>query len=393
MDLRPLAAVVLVLVARSASSGPITAEAHGSSSPTPSFSAPLANGDFTIDTLYSFPIGDGEDDWTTWTFDLAADPGFLSFPTARPLAVARLTLELTPGHGLVASDEVSIEGLAPIASSAIHGLPVGVTSTVELDLLAHYSSAEILGELDAGSGALPMLYQDDAIVSYARLDLESVPEPASAVLLLLGGIILGLAAARRRWHATGTAMLLIASSASAASISAEAWGSASPPVVHTVPLVNGDFVLTHPYPLSFPVGDGVDDETRWVFDFAGNPDFESFATTRPLRRAQLTLTLSVGHYWIRSDEVSIEGLAPIQTPAIQMLPVGVTRTVEIELLGYYSSAEILGRLVAESGSLSMYYQDDAIVSFARLELESVPEPSSFLLVFAGIAALGRIRRG
>jgi hypothetical protein len=186
----PVLLAVVMLCAELAAAGPIYAEAHGSSSPTPSFTAPLQNGDFAIDTLYGLPVGEGEDDWTSWTFDLASHPSFAGFPTSAPLATAKLTLTLTVGDVWIMSDEVSLGGLPPVITPTIQTLPVGVTSTVTLDLLEHYSSAAILGVVEASAGQVPVLYHDDATVSYARLDLESVPEPSSLLLVLVGIAVL-----------------------------------------------------------------------------------------------------------------------------------------------------------------------------------------------------------
>ncbi|MCP4351094.1 MAG: hypothetical protein GY795_36985, partial [Desulfobacterales bacterium] len=52
-------------------------------------------------------------------------------------------------------------------------------------------------------------------------------------------------------------------------------------------------------------------------------------------------------------------LSAIITPEIQNLDAGVTTSVELDLLDYYSDTDIIGALSANGGKLPMYYQDDA----------------------------------
>ena len=84
-------------------------------------------------------------------------------------------------------DHVKIVPLDWIESSIIQTLPVNTISTFSLDMLDFYSSSDVLGSLVANSGGIPMHYHDDALVSYAKLELTSVPLPPAAwagVLLL-----------------------------------------------------------------------------------------------------------------------------------------------------------------------------------------------------------------
>jgi hypothetical protein len=79
----------------------------------------------------------------------------------------------------------------------IQSLPVNVTNTVTIDLLSYYTSAEILGEINAGM--LDMQYGDDAFVTYAEINLtNAIPEPAS--MLLVSGALAVLYVSRRRVH-------------------------------------------------------------------------------------------------------------------------------------------------------------------------------------------------
>jgi hypothetical protein len=74
------------------------------------------------------------------------------------------------------------------------------------------------------------------------------------------------------------------------------------------------------------------------------------------------------------------------------MTVGQTKTVTLDLLNVlpsYTSAAILSKLVG--GLLTMSYQDDAIISSATLTLTAVPEPATFGLFGAALAAIGVLR--
>lgn len=195
--------ILTLVFAGSASALSVTDTATGALIPNrtiyPGF---VQNGDFTI--TGGGPgapiVGDGIDEYTTWVFDFTADPGFGAFSaSAMPLTSALLKLTLTPRSGLITTDFIRIEGLSnitdPIQSLSV--LPLGVTTTVEIELLDHYSSADILNIFSPG-GILPMYYHDDAILSYAELILQTqtVPEPASLILVGVG--LLGIAVLIRK---------------------------------------------------------------------------------------------------------------------------------------------------------------------------------------------------
>jgi hypothetical protein len=179
-----LAALAAALVALPGAAGAqtITATAIGSD-PPPTAPGPQAvqNGDFLINANNLAPTtGDGNDEQNTWQFNFNADP---NYPVPGPLLSAKLTLTVRPGSsGGIVTDLVGITtdatfsafiGAGPVATPLLQNLPVNVTSTVSIELLNHYSSADILATLAANGGHLPMLYHDDVFLSYARLELVS----------------------------------------------------------------------------------------------------------------------------------------------------------------------------------------------------------------------------
>jgi hypothetical protein len=165
-------------------------------------------------------------------------------------------------------------------------------------------------------------------------------------------------------------------SASAQTITATAVGSETPPIVPPDQSEqNGDFRIWANFPGAPATGDGIDEKTSWTFDFTSDPDYP---ISGPLLSAKLTLTVRPGNAGITTDFVAVSDPTftfiipggPVNTPLIQSLPVGIKSTVVIELLNYYSSADILAALASNGGHLPMFHHDDVILSFAELELVS-----------------------
>lgn len=172
-------------------------------------------------------------------------------------------------------------------------------------------------------------------------------------------------------------------------ISATASGSLTPPTAVGESVVNGDFlILRNRLAPDRTTGDGSDEETSWTFYFNEHPDFSLFSPSQPLTSALLTLTLTPkdeqpgGVRGVTTDGFWIDSLGYAGAPdEFQSLPLDEPTTITVELLDRvpsYTSAAILGILFSIDGFLggriSMHYQDDAIVSFAQLDLtqESVP---------------------
>jgi hypothetical protein len=160
-------------------------------------------------------------------------------------------------------------------------------------------------------------------------------------------------------------------------IVATASGSPTPPTAVGESVVNEDFLIVrNRIAPGLTTGDGIDEETSWTFFFNEDPNFSMFSPSQPLTSALLTLTLTPKDEGITTDAVWIETLEVIGgnpiAPEIQTLPVDVTSTITIELLDRlpsYTSAAILGILFSSlGGRISMRYNDDAIISSAKLEL-------------------------
>ncbi len=172
----------------------IKATATGSSNPTPIVGGDLQNGDFLIlqnPIVPSLPTGDGIDEVTEWLFDFSSDSNLALFPTSSPLDSALLTLTLSPPIS-VATDVTGVPDGTFINISDIPGIPaVGTTGTISIDLLDFgFTSVDIINSFDPVTNTIPWLYGDDAVISYAELELtaeqeiESTPEPTSTVGML-----------------------------------------------------------------------------------------------------------------------------------------------------------------------------------------------------------------
>jgi len=146
---------------------------------------------------------------------------------------------------------------------------------------------------------------------------------------------------------------------------ATAKGDPAPAQVIGEPLTNGDFVITNCCP-SRPTGDGKDEFTLWTFDFTENPTLPFFQESTELSSAILSLTLTPGSSLIDSDSVRIQSLPEIRPPILKTLLLGVTTNIQVDLLTYYSSSDILN--VLRDGRIPMFYQEDALLSYAQLIL-------------------------
>jgi hypothetical protein len=155
--------------------------------------------------------------------------------------------------------------------------------------------------------------------------------------------------------------------------SAEAIGSPTPDQLQDASLedtiTNGDFVIRRAEGENTTLGDGIDEQTTWTFDFSEDPDFAVFPTADSLASARLTLTLTPTSPLITFGTVKIEGLSGVSPAQFQNLPINTTSTIQLELLDFYASERILEILNQESqGQIPMFYSGGATVSLARLDL-------------------------
>ena len=161
------------------------------------------NGDCTIGgNSIERLVGDGADEWTVWDFNFTEDVGFSSFldvvNSGRSLESALLTLTAIPKDRLITGDVVRIQGLPRLRLTDITEIPpLHQPFTFSIDLLTTtanpYTSEQILDKFTDPShtGVLSMHYQDDAIISSAKLELKTTPEP-SFLFGLLGVSVLGV---------------------------------------------------------------------------------------------------------------------------------------------------------------------------------------------------------
>lgn len=164
-------------------------------------------------------------------------------------------------------------------------------------------------------------------------------------------------------------------------IKATAIGSPYPSTVEGGSVVNEDFLISPNRILidgkvikTGSGGDGIDEETSWIFYFSEDPNFSLFSLLGTIISATLTLTLTPKHEGISTDFFWIDTLPIIFIntiiPDIEKNPrLNTTITITVNLLNTYSSSDIM-RVLANSltGRIPMHYNDDAIISFAQLEL-------------------------
>jgi hypothetical protein len=209
--------------------------------------------------------------------------------------------------------------------------------------------------------------------------------------------------------ATAAAGVLAALPSQAVNITADAAAASGQPatVAATSDLQNGDFLILA-NPAAGPghvTGDGVDETTRWSFDFSAHPQYAAFLAQGGLAEARLHLQLNTQFF--------VDGVAPItdisfpadaQGEAVYPTPGWSLPSVLTGTPGTFTRGEITVSLVAQAGMSAgglrqwlvshdglfpMLYADDAIVVGARLELVSapVPEPAAWALMALGAALL------
>jgi hypothetical protein len=156
-------------------------------------------------------------------------------------------------------------------------------------------------------------------------------------------------------------------------------------------LPNGDFTI-HPNPgTTQTVGDGVNEQTTWIFDFNDDLNYRAFGAGPDLVAAPFVLVLVPKGPHLATDSVKIENLPglrmdPVSLPGAEDYPVGRPFVVQFDLIrdGHYNPEDVVTALeaeaavyadlgkdaegVKEAGQIAMRYEEDAIVCFATLTL-------------------------
>lgn len=208
------------------------------------------------------------------------------------------------------------------------------------------------------------------------------------------------------------ATLLAATSAQATTITASAMAANPvPPVTvsNTLDMQNGDFLILA-NPAAGPghvTGDGVDETTKWSFDFTADPDYAAFVAGGAITSARLSFRLSTQFF--------IDGVGPITDISFpsdgitSLFPGWAIPSTITGVAGTWTSGSVSTDLVVNvgidgaqlkqfladfNGHIPMLYADDAVVGFAQLELVNapVPEPGTWLLMSAGLLPLALRRR-
>ncbi len=138
-------------------------------------------------------------------------------------------------------------------------------------------------------------------------------------------------------------------------------------------LVNGDFSIfpsENEDALVTLLGDGINEVTKWIFDFG--QAFDSWILQPELlARVRLLITLErKGGQHTSPDDLWIEGIPkfsiPIPPEHIEV-PVDRLKTITLDLLEYYTKEEILDVLQKNNSRfIPMRFQDDAIISYAKI---------------------------
>lgn len=157
----------------------------GSSTPTIANTGSMQNGDFTIKSIWKDSVGDGEDEVTSWNFN------FNTTSLMGNVTKAWVDLDLKP-LSLFETDKFEIKGIGSLSFAQfipINQAKYNQTQSAKIDLLYFFSPETILNAFNASQGSLEATYGDDAIVSFAKLSLETeesvaVPEPTTTFGLL-----------------------------------------------------------------------------------------------------------------------------------------------------------------------------------------------------------------
>lgn len=211
----------------------------------------------------------------------------------------------------------------------------------------------------------------------------------------------------------GLALCAATAQAADLQISATARANWAQPV--TVPgsqnLANGDYTIyANPdWPNNFYLtGDGIDETTRWSFDFTTDPGYAAFLANGTVTEATYSITLTSQYFFdgigppgaiTYPSTGAGDGLFPLWNLSGQMTGVGgewSRATFTTQLVGHLgmNGTELYGWLASNAGLFPMIFADDAVVVESTLTLMAapVPEPASVASMLAGLAAIGALMR-
>ncbi|MGZ8289604.1 MAG: PEP-CTERM sorting domain-containing protein [Telluria sp.] len=175
-------------------------------------------------------------------------------------------------------------------------------------------------------------------------------------------------------------------------------------------VTNGDFTIQGSG-ADIPVGNGIDEWTKGLFDFRSDSNYAAFSNLLALPHgkifgATLRLILAPQDPLFTNDQFNLENGPFVGEPMVgdqltnnPYLANGRSKEIVIDLLDFYSQQQLANFLsggtgdFVNDGRILLTYADDSIVSGASLTLTAnVPEPTSFFLLGAGLAALWSTRR-
>ena len=120
-------------------------------------------------------IGDALDEQTRWTCDLSRQLDISTVETFEVRGAVLNLILITKEDGSFNTDKVSIVGLPWIVDPTIQSMKGHARTNVNIDLLDHYDSRDIILNLKENDGKLSFHYSDDSTVSYAALNIDLRP--------------------------------------------------------------------------------------------------------------------------------------------------------------------------------------------------------------------------